>query len=258
MFIPIAFFIIAANVGYCFHLPSTRYILNVNKMIEDIDSSSESNDTTNRKITIRQYSKIPPRFSPPKKIQWFPFGNYNAPEMLDGSLAGDVGFDPLGYSSSKKTLYWMREAEVKHARLAMLAAVGWPLSELLHKNIAELFQMDSILASGDRAPSIINGGLSSVYASGVLAMSVIIAGYLEGKAMNSGEVFWNSEKPDGYIPGSYEFDPLNLYEKRGNDKKAMETAEIKNGRLAMIAVTMYVILEAITGRPVVELTPFLF
>ena len=25
----------------------------------------------------------------------------------------------------------MREAEVKHARLAMLAAAGWPLSELL-------------------------------------------------------------------------------------------------------------------------------
>ena len=26
---------------------------------------------------------------------------------------------------------FMREAEVKHARLAMLAAAGWPLSELL-------------------------------------------------------------------------------------------------------------------------------
>lgn len=152
----------------------------------------------------------------------------------------------------------MREAEVKHSRLAMLAAVGWPLSELLHRNIAELFQMDSILASGDRAPSILNGGLSSMYASGVLGMSVIIAGYLEGKAMNSGEVFWNSEKPERYIPGSYGFDPLNLYTKRDNDKKAMETAEIKNGRLAMVAVTFYVILEAITGRPVVELTPFLF
>ena len=26
---------------------------------------------------------------------------------------------------------FMREAEVKHGRLAMLAAAGWPLSELL-------------------------------------------------------------------------------------------------------------------------------
>ena len=26
---------------------------------------------------------------------------------------------------------WMREAEVKHSRLAMLAAAGWPISELL-------------------------------------------------------------------------------------------------------------------------------
>ena len=151
----------------------------------------------------------------------------------------------------------MREAETKHARLAMLAAAGWPLSELWHKNIASVFQLDSILASNDRAPSILNGGLSSVYASGMLMMSIIIAGYLEGKAMNSGEVFWNSEKPEGYVPGNYNFDPLGLYNKRG-DKKAMETAEIKNGRLAMIAITAFAIQEAVTGLPVVQETPYLF
>jgi len=71
MFVSIAVFIIAANVGYGFYTPSTRYILNVNKMVEDIDSSSESNDTTNRKITIRQYSDIPPRFSSPKNFNGF-------------------------------------------------------------------------------------------------------------------------------------------------------------------------------------------
>jgi hypothetical protein len=128
--------------------------------------------------------------------------------MLDGSLAGDVGFDPLGFAKSKKTLFWMREAETKHARLAMLAAAGWPLSELWHKNIAAVFGLPSILAGGERAPSLLNGGLNSVYASGMLMMSIIIAGYLEGKAMNSGEVFWNAEKPDGYTPGNYGFDPL--------------------------------------------------
>ena len=30
-----------------------------------------------------------------------------------------------------KQVMWMREAEVKHSRLAMLAAAGWPISELL-------------------------------------------------------------------------------------------------------------------------------
>lgn len=97
---------------------------------------------------------------------------------------GDVGFDPIGLSKSTKTLYWMREAETKHGRLAMLAAVGWPISELWHKEIAQAFGLKSILASGDRAPSLLNGGLSSVWASGILVMSIILAGYLESKAMN--------------------------------------------------------------------------
>jgi hypothetical protein len=38
----------------------------------------------------------------------------------------------------------------------------------------------------------------------------------------------------------------------------METAEIKNGRLAMIAISAFVFQEAATGLPVVQQTPFLF
>lgn len=42
------------------------------------------------------------------------------PDALDGSLAGDVGFDPLGFAKSKDDLMRYREAEVKHAvRLRM-------------------------------------------------------------------------------------------------------------------------------------------
>jgi len=70
------------------------------------------------------------------------------PPALDGTLAGDVGFDPVGFSSmwSDKdwsqqivpdiwpesgertpisTIEWMREAEVKHGRVCMLAVLGW-------------------------------------------------------------------------------------------------------------------------------------
>jgi hypothetical protein len=39
--------------------------------------------------------------------QWLPASlKQKAPLALDGSLAGDVGFDPLGFSKSKKTLFW--------------------------------------------------------------------------------------------------------------------------------------------------------
>jgi hypothetical protein len=184
------------------------------------------------------------------KAQWFPIGDMKAPETLDGTLAGDVGFDPLMISKSTRSLYWMREAEVKHSRLAMLAAIGWPISELWHKEIASILNMESILASNDKAPSILNGGLSNTYASGTLMASIVIAAYLESKAMKEENVFWNSDKPEDYVPGDLGFDPLNLYEKRG-DKKSMETAELKHGRLAMIVVTVYVLQEFLTGRPVV-------
>jgi hypothetical protein len=43
---------------------------------------------------------------------------------------------------------------------------------------------------------------------------------------------------------------IHFYEKRG-DKKSMETAELKHGRLAMIAVTVYVFQELLTGQPIV-------
>ncbi len=48
-------------------------------------------------------------------------------------MAGDEGFDPLGLSSIDDLgvdLYWMREAEIKHCRVAMLAVVGSLAQEL--------------------------------------------------------------------------------------------------------------------------------
>ena len=70
------------------------------------------------------------------------------PINLDGSLAGDVGFDPMYLSSIPKDwsgfiqppswekkpaispVYWMREAELKHGRVAMLAFLGWIVADL--------------------------------------------------------------------------------------------------------------------------------
>lgn len=211
-------------------------------------------------IEIEEEEIQPPPPPPPKprlKAKWLPFGNVMAPKVLDGSLAGDVGFDPLGLSKSKKTLFWMREAEVKHARLAMLAAVGWPLSELWHQELGQAFGFPSILAANDKAPSLLNGGLASPFVAGTLITSILMAGLLEGKSMNDGTVFWNADKPDNYVPGDLKFDPLNLHRIRG-DRKVMQTMEIKNGRLAMLAITAYAFSEAFTGMPVTEQTPFLF
>lgn len=107
----------------------------------------------------------------------------------DGSMVGDKGFDPLGFADSKEKLRIYKEAELKHGRLAMLAALGWPVSEALDKPLAAMLGMKSLLVAtpvgivngvaegGEqllRAPSLLNGGLSAVsplFWAGVLAFS---------------------------------------------------------------------------------------
>ena len=54
-----------------------------------------------------------------------------APPQLDGTLAGDVGFDPLNLSGYF-SLDWMREAEVKHGRVCMLAWAGYAFVDTGH------------------------------------------------------------------------------------------------------------------------------
>ena len=51
------------------------------------------------------------------------------PPALDGSMVGDVGFDPLGITTTIKELggdlNYVREAELMHGRQSMLACVGF-------------------------------------------------------------------------------------------------------------------------------------
>merc|ERR1719359_1431692 len=151
----------------------------------------------------------------------------------DGTLAGDMNFDPLMISDSPDALAWYREAEVKHARLAMLAAFGWPVSEVLN--------FGKLLTSDGRAPSLLNGGLgevNGVYWGAVVALAV----YWESKGLDK-----QYGKKDDYLPGMLGFDPL------GADSPAMRAAEITNGRVAMMAITAYALEEALTKAPIFPL-----
>merc|ERR1711988_1211064 len=203
----------------------------------------------------------------PRQAKWLPM--LLSPEALDGTMAGDVGFDPLGFSKDKATLIRMRDAEIKHARLAMLAAAGWPMSEIWHKELSNAFDLPSLLVEGGKAPSVLNGGLSNEWIIGAAVFSLIVGGLLEAKQ------FSNKGAKD-YRPGDYGFDPLRLYtfrssfaldvigenvsreEKLARAKFDMELCEIKNGRLAMLAITAYAAQEYISGIPIVEQSAFFF
>jgi len=165
------------------------------------------------------------------------------PVALNRELAGDVGFDPFNFADSEEKLLWQREAELKHSRIAMLAAAGWPLSEVFDKPLAHMLHLKPLLGFGDRVPSVLNGGLAKVsplYWVGILA----IASAIELKALNSDEAsFW---------------DPLGLSPKSAGGKQRMEVAEIQNGRLAMMAVVGFAVQEFVTKIGVVNQTPIFF
>merc|ERR1712238_218131 len=149
---------------------------------------------------------------------------------------------------NQERLTEFREAEMKHARLAMLAAAGWPLSELWDKQIASLLHLPPILmddATGNRAPSVLNGGLgkiSPVYWLGCLAFASAMGAY-------SGIV---ASKKEGYFPGNLQFDPLGLYPNDTNLQKQMQLSEIEHGRLAMIAITAFAAQEFVAETAVID------
>lgn len=163
------------------------------------------------------------------------------PPKLDGTLAGDEGFDPLGLSNIEDLgidLYWMREAELKHARVAMLAVVGLLAQESgfvipglpTGKNQVDLFW--TIL---DRNP-------------GPIFAAIIFFGLVE---IFSGFAITEGRKSGDRAPGDFGFDPLKL---SSNDAKAKEYAvkEIRNGRLAMWAAAGILMQGATTSSGALE------
>merc|ERR1712176_1125007 len=131
-----------------------------------------------------------------------------------------------------ESLMNMREAEIKRGRLAMLAAVGWPLAELWDNSIASALGLQPALTANGMSPSILNGELDNKKAK--------------------------EEKGKQYVPGDCGFDPLNLMPTNKQEILDMQTKEIKHGRIAMMAILGYVVQEALYRLPVTEETPFFF
>lgn len=184
------------------------------------------------------------------------------PLHLTGEYAGDVGFDPLNLASSPERLLYHREAEIKHGRLAMLAAAGWPISEVYDVQITNWIDNDfgwelhpALLSDGtDRVPSTLNGGMDNIspYFWGFclgLTAAIDIKGIQNSRF---------ADEVKGYIPGDYGFDPLGLYPSNVDGRKRMELAEIKHGRLGMIAITAFAFQEYVSGLGVIDETPVFF
>ena len=217
-----------------------------------------TNPLTSRVNTLRAVDEVssttvevappPPSLMQSPSLPWMKVSS-----VLDGSMAGDVGFDPLGFATNMKDLNNYREAEIKHGRLAMLAAAGWPISELLDEKFASILHLPTTLDINDRVPSLLNGGLgkvSPIFWGFCLGLTAAIDLYGIQRQKNIHNT--------NYIPGDLGFDPIGLYPLEASARKEMQVKEIKNGRLAMIAITLFALEEFLGHSGVVDASSFFF
>jgi light-harvesting complex II chlorophyll a/b binding protein 5 len=204
----------------------------------------------------------------PQRALFLPGGlldRSEVPTYLTGELAGDYGYDPLGLGKDTEQVSKYREAELIHARWAMLASAGFIIPEGLESNGAKIvggtwFETGSFM---------LDGGTLNYFAvpwgiaSNPLPLFVVVA--IEVSLMAAVETYRKNRKgPAGYSPGVGKFDssifdgldnlypggpfdPLGL----SNDPDVfdeLKVKEIKNGRLAMVAILGFAIQSYVTGE----------
>jgi light-harvesting complex I chlorophyll a/b binding protein 1 len=163
-------------------------------------------------------------------------------------------FDPLNLSKGAKirdVRRW-RESEIVHGRVAMLAALGFIVGEQLedfpaflnadgHITGPAIYQFQQVEARGAVfwEPLLLAIGLAESYRVAL------------GWATPTGTGF-NSLKDD-YEMGNLGFDPLGLGPKDDPVAwKEMQTKELNNGRLAMIAIAAFTVEELISHQEIFE------
>ena len=191
----------------------------------------------------------------------------DASEVRPGAISGlpgDIGFDPLGLAnfdlniasatekkrSAALVLRDYRDAELKHGRLAMLAAVAWPLQEKLNPLISAELRWPNLLAeTGGLSPSVLNGGLEQGAIPGAVITFAALVSLVEAQGLRI-------KKSDGddWLPGDY--GTARIAEKGTPQFFSLQEGEIWNGRIAMIAILAYVVQEAVTKVPTANTIPF--
>jgi len=187
------------------------------------------------------------------------------PDYLKGEYAGDYGFDTAGFASDPVQFERYREAELQHGRWAMMGALGCIGPEWANAN-SELtrYTTEEPVWFKAGAHIIANAGLSdanpgtiqSIWGhdnSGnalpfnpalIFVCQIVFMGLAEG--MRASAITGR----DVNYPGKF-FDPLGC----ADDPDAfneLKVKEIKNGRLAMMAMLAFYVQAIVTGKGPVE------
>ncbi|ONK67264.1 uncharacterized protein A4U43_C06F18340 [Asparagus officinalis] len=168
---------------------------------------------------------------------WLP--GLDPPPHLDGSLSGDFGFDPLGLGEDPKSLRWYVQAELVHCRFAMAGVAGILFTDLLR--VTGISKLPVWYEAG-----AVKFEFASTEA--LFIVQLLLMGFVEtkrymdfispGSQAKEGTFFGLEAALEGLepgYPGGPLLNPLGLAKdiRNANDLKLKE---IKNGRLAMIAM----------------------
>ena len=173
------------------------------------------------------------------------------PEFFVQTLPGISGplgfFDPAGFCSAENgadgaategKVRFYREVEVKHCRIAMLAAVGFPLAEKFHPLFGGAIDAPSF--SAFQQTPLQTFWPAVVFTIAMIEVLSIIPAFenpnIEGWAIRT-----------DHEAGDLGFDPLGLKPTDATELAEMQTKELNNGRLAMIAIAGMVVQEGVTG-----------
>eukprot|EP01026_Neomeris_dumetosa_P044334 TRINITY_DN372_c2_g1_i1.p2 TRINITY_DN372_c2_g1~~TRINITY_DN372_c2_g1_i1.p2 ORF type:complete len:233 (+),score=48.94 TRINITY_DN372_c2_g1_i1:141-839(+) len=169
-----------------------------------------------------------------KAGSWLP--GADSPAWLDGSLAGDYGFDPLGLGKVPSNLSRFREAEIINGRWAMLGAAGVLAVELFGQG--NWYDAPTWAVTGGKPTYF---GIELPWGLGfILAVEIF--------AMAGAEILRGSqEDPEKRVYPGGAFDPAG-FSKNADSFETMKLKEVKNGRLAMLAMLGFFAQHAATGK----------
>jgi len=195
----------------------------------------------------------------PKKPQYPTLNGWTAdPEAFCAGLPGAVAplgnFDPLGFTKGRPIteIKRFREAEVTHGRVGMLAVVGYLVGENFHPLFGgqitgpantHLAQVQEV------APFFFAWLVGSILTSELGRANI---GWVEPiKAMkynqeNEIKGTFGAVLRANYYPGDIGFDPLGLKPADPKEFAEMQTKELNNGRLAMLAAIGMIVQEQVT------------
>lgn len=190
---------------------------------------------------------------------------------LPGNTLPLGNWDPWGLQQvSPRVVRRYRESELKHGRLAMLAAVAMPVQEQWHPLHPEIGGLAVTHMSQLREASLQNSLVGPLLSSADLALPLdycLVLLALSGFDLFALRRHWTRWRRDEfwhqfdhnigvgnlqawYENGDYGFDPLNLRSKDPTEARLMQERELNHCRLAMVAFVGMLGQEYLTGLSV--------